>query len=191
MSFKYLSKEADELLSLVISKKQNIVTFEAENTHDKIREKNLYAEELDEAYCCEYIGFIGGSFALRLKPDGNNYFKNKTRYEQQMQTSSINVTASNNSPVNFNTGSGQAIQNVSIYSTEQYNAMNEFKGAVADSTELTDKQREEILELLDSLEESKAKDRKFSFNALINKVSEIIITSKTLHAIWTDIVKLF
>ncbi len=193
MTFHEVSSSAEMLLQKVIESENPFTEglhIHIKNNHEELMQYKSSSNELSEQGLCKVSKGLGGHIYLKLTTSGKDYFIKKKKYEEERKMASININASNNSSVNLNTSSGQANQTVAIYTAEQHNAINEFRDEVQSSA-LSTEEKAEVLELLDAMEELKAKNKTSSFKALVNRVNEIVTTSNTLHAIWQGVVQLF
>ncbi len=192
MSFHEVSCDAEKLLQDIVSNQNDTGTelFDTLRWNSNYTYTHSLLEELKDNDLCKIQSYIGGPDKITITGRGKDYFLKKEKYEEERKIASININASENSPINLNTGNGQAIQTVSIYTSEQRNAINEFREEVQSSA-LSQEEKAEVLELLDSMEELKAKNKTSSFKALVNRVNDIVTTSNTLRAIWQGVVQLF
>ena len=89
---------------------------------------------------------------------GKSYFEMKSNYEASMERNrsvTNNIQTGNNSPVNTVIGNNNhTIQTVDYANNEQLNALSGFVTTLNTSTELSQEQKDDVLELIESIQET-------------------------------------
>ena len=169
-----LSKDAEEILKVLINLYKKTQSFELEGEYDLFPKgyqngiSKIFEKLEQNGLIYNYTIFLGGGFMLNLSPDALTYFEDKEKTEKEKQTSQ-NITIHNLTATGSNVNLGTVSHTTITIENRFLFIEKEIDEKGGDDKEELRNLLEEIKELCDNIQANKSLPKRGS---LMNRISK-------------------